>query len=638
MKNIIIGTAGHVDHGKTALIKALTGHDADRLKEEKKRGITIELGFAYLDLPGGERAGIIDVPGHEKFVKNMLAGAGGIDLALLVVAADDGVMPQTREHLGIMNLLGIRSGFIVLTKTDLVEPEWLDMITDEIRGEVAGSFLEGAPVFRTSAHTGQGIDELRAAIFQQIESVTAKNTSEPFRLPVDRVFSVEGFGTVITGTLVEGTLSAGEQVEVYPAATPARVRNLQVHSRDVESAYAGQRVALNLAGLKKDGVDRGDCIAAPGSMQPTRMIDVRLALLPDSLRQLKNGSRLHFYHGASDCLCKLVLLETDEIGPGQEGYAQLRFTTPVAVKKGDRFVVRFYSPVETLGGGIILDTHPQKHRRKSPQVLESLRIRESGSTSENLLQAITEHSPRFTPLADIQRQLKLEDAVFQQDLNTLEQAGSVFRLSDTVAISEAYKRTLGRALQEILDAYHKANPLQAGMRRDELRSRLLPGREQALADRVLELFAADGSITLDKQKAARAGFEVQYSETDRKLADQMQALYQQAGYAPPAMDEVYALDPRHKANIDRVFQAMLADGALVMTDPQVVFSGAVLEDAKEQVRAYLTQHGEITLAQFRDLSGTSRKFALSLLEYFDRHGLTKKVGDVRVLARNTSAQ
>ena len=358
MKNIIIGTAGHVDHGKTALIKALTGIETDRIKEEKKRGITIELGFAYLDLPDGEKAGIIDVPGHEKFVKNMLAGAGGIDLALLVVAADEGFMPQTREHLGILSLLNISEGIIVVTKKDMVDEDWLEIVCDEVRQEVQGTFLENAQIIPVSSYTGEGIEQLRQAIFTMIDQKTQiKNLDVPFRIPVDRIFSVEGFGTVITGTLIEGTMKVGDPVTVYPSRIESRIRNLQVHSQDVQEAYAGQRVAVNLAGLKKTDLNKGDVIAVPDSMHTTMMIDIHLTVLKDCDREIRNATRLHLYHGARDILCKIVLLDRDSVGAGESCYAQLRLEEEIAVKTGDGriFVEAIDCRPQRAGNAWILD-------------------------------------------------------------------------------------------------------------------------------------------------------------------------------------------------------------------------------------------------------------------------------------------
>lgn len=633
MKNTIIGTAGHVDHGKTLLIKALTGMDTDRLKEEKKRGITIDLGFAWLTMPDGERVGIVDVPGHERFVKNMLSGAGGINLALLVVAADDGVMPQTREHLDILSLLDIQQGIVVITKADLVEEEWIDIVKEDIAKAVKDTFLRDAPMVAVSSYTGQGIDALRALIFEKAQAAANHNLSRPFRVPVDRVFSVEGFGTVITGTLIEGSLSEGDEVEIYPSGLRSSIRNLQVHSQDVETAWAGQRVAVNLAGIKRDEVSRGDTIAAPRSMRNTRMLDVKIRALSEGKRTLKNGSRLHFYHGAREELCKLSLLGCDALSPGQEAYAQLRFTEEVAAKKGDRFIVRFYSPIETVGGGIVLDPSPQKHRRGDEQVRQALRVRETGSASENLLQAILDASPRFTQLAEVQKLLAMDSETFRQQLESLLAEGSVIRLSAKTAIAADFKDTLGRRLCKILRDYHAANPLQAGMRRDELRGRLMPGRELSLADKMLSLYEQEGLIVASGPKIALSDFRIEYSESEKKLRDEIGAQMLASEFTPPSPEELFAQRPKEKAAAKRVFDALLDTGVLTMVAPQMVFRAETVEKARAMVEAFAREHGQITLAQFRDMIGASRKYALALLEYFDRQGITRMENDARVLVK-----
>ena len=631
MSNIIIGTAGHVDHGKTSLIKALTGIDTDRLEEEKKRGITIDLGFAHLPLENGRIAGIVDVPGHEKFIANMLAGAGGIDLALLVVAADDGVMPQTREHLGILRLLGISSGVIAITKADLVEPDWIELVREDIQELVAGSFLEGAAILPVCAHTGDGIEKLREAISRIAEKFEDGKAQGAFRLPVDRVFSVEGFGTVVTGTLVEGSLSKGDEVEVYPGGMKVKVRGLQVHARDMATAQAGCRVAVNLAGIGRDEIGRGDVIAAPDSMTHSMMLDVRLSILPDSERVIENGSRLHFYHGCRVALCKLVLLDSDKLSPGQEGFAQLRFTERMSAKKNDRFVLRFYSPLETVGGGVILDPAPARRRRHNEKVLSALSIRESGSIPENLLQAIAEGSPRLAPISDVKRLLGLASHVFEEELAALIRGGEVLMVGEKIAIDDGFRLKTQNRLVEILSTYHNENPLQQGMRREELRGRLLPGREPAAAEKLLGIFAKMGIFNLDGQVATLAGFEPKGNENEQKLAEKVENLFRQAGHTPPGLDEVYNSFPGQRGGAKKVLEALLARGTLVAVSPQIYFHSEVYAQAKVEVTEFIGQNGEITLAEARHLFGSSRKFALSLLEHFDRHGITKKVGDSRVM-------
>ena len=487
MKNIIIGTAGHVDHGKTALIKALTGIETDRIKEEKKRGITIELGFAYLDLPDGEKAGIIDVPGHEKFVKNMLAGAGGIDLALLVIAADEGFMPQTREHLGILSLLNIPEGIIVITKKDMVDEDWLEVVCEDIRNEVKGTFLENAQMIAVSSYTGEGIEELRQAIFQLIDQKTQiKNLDIPFRIPIDRIFSVEGFGTVITGTLIEGKMKVGDPVTIYPSRLESRIRNLQVHSHDVEEAYAGQRVAVNLAGLKKTDLNKGDVVAAPNSMHTTMMIDIKLTVLKDCEREILNATRLHLYHGARDVLCKIVLLDRDSISAGESCYAQLRLEEEIAVKTGDRFVLRFYSPLETIGGGVVLDSNPFKHKRNDPQVLESLNIKENGSDKEKISAALKDYSSRFETLDFLQVQTTIPKEQFDQQIQKLIKDKIAFRISDNVVIHVDYLNHLKDVAVKMLTAYHAENPLRDGMKRDEFRGKFIKYEDMSVVDKITD--------------------------------------------------------------------------------------------------------------------------------------------------------
>ena len=631
MNHTIIGTAGHVDHGKTLLIKALTGMDTDRLEEEKRRGITIDLGFAWLTLPDGRRVGIVDVPGHERFVRNMLAGAGGINLALLVIAADDGVMPQTREHLDILSLLGVEDGIIVITKADLVEEEWIDVVKEDIKEEVKSSFLRDAPMLSVSAVTGQGIDALRALIVEKARTAANRNLSRPFRIPLDRVFSVEGFGSVATGTLIEGSLSEGSEVEIYPSGQRLKVRKIQVHGEAVDTGWAGQRVAVNLAGAKRSEVRRGDTLAAAGSMQNARMIDAKVCALASSKRTLKNGSRLHFFHGARNVLCKLILLNCDNLEAGQEAYAQLRFTQDIAVKKGDRFVLRFYSPIETVGGGVVLDPSPQKHRRNDERVVEALSIREMGSASETLLQAILEASPKYPQAAEIQRQLAMDGKTFHDTLESLIAEGSVVRLSAKTVVAAAFRDTLGVRLTQILREYHATNPLQVGMRRDELRGRLMPGLEKSLADRMLALFEQEGLIAASGTKIALSGFSVEYSESDKRLLAEIETHLRASEFTPPSQEDFYALYPKEKAVLKRIFEALLDAGSLIMVAPQMVFLRETVEKAWEMVEAFIRQHGQITVAQFRDMIGASRKYALALLEYFDRQSWTRLVNDARVL-------
>ena len=521
MKHVIIGTAGHVDHGKTLLVKALTGIDTDRLVEEKKRGITIELGFAHLDFDDGTQAGIVDVPGHEKFIKNMLAGAGGIDLAMLVVAADEGFMPQTVEHLGILSLLGIQDGLVVITKCDMADPEWVEMVKEDVRTHVEGTFLEGKPVFTVSAYTGQGIPELRQALKELVQKAAEKNMRTPFRLPIDRVFSVDGFGTVVTGTLIEGSVSNGDMAEILPGGVQARVRNLQVHDRDVETAYAGQRVAINLAGVKKADLGRGDVIARLGSVRTSLMLDARLQNLKNSQRTILSGSQVHLYHGSAVRLCKVVLLDRDALQPGESCYAQLRLTEEIAAKRGDRFVIRFYSPLETIGGGVVLDDLPRRHKRGDQAVLEALAIRESGSGDDQLVQLVAEHGHSLPTLEKLAAPQNLDREELGRSLEELTSAGKVLQPLPGRYLAASVFDAIWDSCRGLLEQYHRQNPLHAGMKVAELRQKLLKNTDQAVADAILAALAREGKIKAVADRYALADFAVHLTKRQSAIREKL---------------------------------------------------------------------------------------------------------------------
>ena len=630
MKHIIIGTAGHVDHGKTALIRALTGIETDRIKEEKKRGITIELGFAYLDLPDGSKAGIIDVPGHEKFVKNMLAGAGGIDLALLVVAADEGFMPQTREHLGILSLLGIPEGLIVVTKKDMVDDDWLEVVCDDIREEVKGTFLEKAPIFPVSSYTGEGIDELRQGIVSLIDaSAQLKNPNTPFRIPVDRVFSIEGFGTVITGTLIEGQMNVGDPVTIYPQGLQTKVRNLQVHSQDVDSAYAGQRVAVNLAGLKKTDLKKGDVVAQQNSMHCSMMLDVKLQILKDCQRDIFNGSRLHLYHGARDILCKCVLLDREVLTAGEAAYAQLRLDEELAATAGDRFILRFYSPVETIGGGLVLDSDPMKHKRNDPEVLRAMALKDKGSEKEKIEEALREYSFRYETLDFLKIHTNIDGELFDSVVKVLLEEGRLYPINQNVVIHQDFLRALEQRATRLLEAYHQENPLRPGMKRDEFRSKLFPGQDIALADKVTDYMVADGVLSAPSGAVALASFGVQFSAQQQQLMEKLEKLFLDSGYATPSLDEVTSQFAKEKG-FKQVLESMINEGKLIKLSDQILYHAEVYQRALDTVRAYAAEHGQVTLGETRDLLGSSRKYTLALLEYWDRKNVCKKQGEARI--------
>ncbi len=634
MKHVIIGTAGHVDHGKTLLIKALTGIETDRLIEEKKRGITIELGFAHLDWPDGTQAGIVDVPGHERFIKNMLSGAGGIDLAMLVVAADEGFMPQTVEHLNILTLLGIRDGLVVITKKDMVDEEWLEMMQEEIHEKVKGSFLEGKPIMTVSAYTGEGIAELKEALHGLVHAAAEKSVRVAFRLPVDRVFSVDGFGTVVTGTLIEGCMNEGDAAELVPSGAETRIRNLQVHGQDVKTAYAGQRVAVNLAGLKKTDIARGDAVAKPGSVRISMMLDVKLRNLRDSGRVITNGMQVHLYHGAAVMLAKVVLLDREALEPGESGYAQLRLTEPIATKNGDRFVVRFYSPLETIGGGVILDDAPLRHKRNVPAVIEALRIKESGSSGDKVTQTVAEFQLQLPTVEKIAAKLGADGETLRAELSELAAAGRLVEPLPERYIAANVLDTLADTARGLLAAYHKANPLHAGMKNAEFRQKLVKNTDQTTADALIASLVRENVIKRAGERYALADFEIHYTKRQTAIRTKLLQYYNGAGIEPASVDEVNAAFAQNeRTDLKQVMDSVLTGGELVMLSPQICYSRAAYETVCAAAKAHFAQHDTITLAELRDALSTSRKYALAALEYFDKVGITKKEGDLRKLNR-----
>ncbi len=634
MSYVIVGTAGHVDHGKTCLIRALTGKNTDRLKEEQQRGITIELGFADMTAPDGTDIGIIDVPGHEKFIKNMLAGIGGIDIVLLVVAADEGVMPQTVEHLDIMRLLNIKRGIIVITKADLVDADWIEMIEGDIREACKGCFLENAPAIAVSSETGQGIEELKGMIFEMIRQVEPKNNNPSLlRIPMDRVFTISGFGTVITGTLMQGTIKQGQEVVIYPEGLTARVRNVQVHNQMVEAAFAGQRTAVNLTGIKKEDIKRGDVLAAPGSITPSKRVDVKLSMLADSKRSISSGDTLHFYYGACEALCKITLLDKDILTAGEDCYAQVFFPDgEAALKQDDLFVVRFFSPVETIGGGKVLDADAPRHKRHDEKILEALRVRESGDDTAVLEQALKDNSRSFASYEALAKQLgtSSEDALAK--LQHLEAQSKAFKLSDKIYISMDYVKLADDTALKILHEFHSKNPLTPGMAKEEFRSRFVSAMkigDPRNADAVLQLLSSLGNIVVGENSVKASDFEVKYTKSQRAALDQMRKAYADAGYEAPETDSVLSLF-KDKTEARQLLMGLLASGELVRLSQTNLIDAGAMNRAVELVRSLLDKNGSFTIAEFRDAIGTSRKFALLILGYCDSRRITKLVEDRRI--------
>lgn len=634
MQNVIVGTAGHVDHGKTCLIKALSGIDTDRLKEEKKRGITIELGFANLIDTDGVHIGIIDVPGHEKFVKNMLAGIGGIDLVLLVVALDEGVMPQTVEHFEILKMLQIRQGIVVLTKSDTVDSDWADMVEEDVRELIKGSFLEQAELIRVSSYTGENIDVLRQKIVTMAKQAgKRREEKELFRLPIDRVFTMEGFGTVVTGTLVEGMCEAGEEVMVYPQERLLKIRGVQSHGQKEEKASAGQRTAINLAGIKKEELSRGQVLAYPGSLVNSTMVDATLRLFDSTQRKLKNGDRVHLSYGSAQAIGKVILLDCEVVEAGQEALVQLRFDDPICVKRNDKFIIRFYSPVETFGGGTILNPAADKHKRGQEDIIESLRLKKTGTDMEILEQMVNEESRRFPEAKDLAAWMDLTVSEAEQMLDTLRNKKKILHLNDGSFVGKAYWEKVSELANQVLAHFHRENPIVEGMDREELKSRLAE-RMHLKSGKKAEALMAELEkrkvITIQGSIVSVAGFTVSYSDEASQMMTDMENIYKKAGIEVPSTDElVGAYKDRKQAR--QVLSELTKKGILVKAGTGVLMHKEHWDRALSVLRDHLASHPQITLGEFRDLLGTSRKYAVMLLETYDQMKITKKIGDARVL-------
>lgn len=635
MKNVIIGTAGHIDHGKTTLIKALTGRDTDRLREEKERGISIELGFTYFDLPSGRRAGIIDVPGHERFIKNMLAGAGGIDAVILVIAADEGVMPQTREHLNILSLLQVKKGIIALTKKDMVDQEWLEMITEQVREETSDTFLKDAKIIPVSSINGEGLPELIAEIDSLTETVKEKDSREVFRLPVDRAFTITGFGTVVTGTLISGSINEGDKIEIYPRKTETKVRSIQVHEKNVKTAYAGQRVAINITNIKLDEIRRGDILAQPGRMEPTMMLDARLEILKNADKIIDNRDRLRFYHGTSEIMCRVVLLDREELKPGEGAFVQLRLEEDTACMKGDRFVIRTYSPMLTIGGGTILEPNPPKRKRFKEEVIDELKIKEQGNPAEIVERYLIQNSDKFPEKKTVLKATgnvtpELYDKIASELLE--KQLIFEFRLGEeTYMLHVKYLRDVETKLTELLKSFHKRNPLKSGISKEELRTKVFENIKPRLADMVFGYFEANGIIRLENQYASLSDFKVQFNRQQEHIRDVILQEYKKNRFNPPRLLELVEANRFDRNQCQEVFNALIEMGELMKIDEDIAFLKDAYDEAVVLLRKYIKEHGSIQLGQFRDLLGTSRKYAMAFLDYFDQNKITKRVGDNRVL-------
>lgn len=629
MKNIIIGTAGHIDHGKTTLIKALTGRNTDRWEEEQRRGITIDLGFTYFDLPGGDRAGIIDVPGHEKFINNMVAGVVGMDLVLLVIAADEGIMPQTREHVDILHLLGIEKSIIVLNKCDLVDEEWLDLVEEEVREELAGTFLEHAPVAKVSAATGQGLEELIQIIEKMTEDdLTPKDIHTIPRLPVDRVFTLSGFGTIITGTLVSGTIHKEDTLEMYPVGKECKIRSIQVHGTDRDVCYAGQRVAINLSNVKKKEIARGCVLAPKNSMKNTDLLDVKLNVLDSSMRVLTNHSRLHFFTGTSEILCRAVLLDKEEIGPGESGYVQLRLEEEIAVRRGDKFVVRFYSPMETIGGGVILEPNPGVKKRFHQDVIDELKRKESGSVADVIELHIREHGKTLITLAELAKMTALSEQEIQEAAEELKSQGQIeeFQLKkDTWFWHADSRRAATEEILAALTAYETKYPYRYGMKKAEVQGIYFQKIRPNLFDRIIEFLEEEGCVKREGEFLCTPDYQVRKDGVFDQVSSVLLDTFKKARFDFVRYSEI-SLPKVERETGDDILNILLVEGSVVKVTEDMYTLKDYMEEARLAISAHLADDPVITIAQVRDMFQTSRKSAKPILEYMDSIKVTKKTG------------
>jgi len=628
-KKRVVGTAGHIDHGKTALVKALTGIDADRLPEEKRRGITIDLGFASW-FTDDYQIGFVDVPGHERFIKNMLAGVGGIDLAMLVIAADEGVMPQTREHLAICSLLRIKSGLIALTKTDLVEADWLELVREDLATLTRGTFLAGAPIVPVSAKTGQGMDALRATLRDLASTVPSRASDQLARLPIDRVFTIKGFGTVVTGTLMAGRVRVDDRVEVFPGGLQAKVRGLQTHGHAVPESSAGQRTAVNLQGVERAAVERGHVLGLAGTLVPSVLVDGTLELLADAPRPLETRDRVRVHAGTSEIMARVLLLESQELMPGQTAFVRFRLEGPLVALPGDRFVIRSYSPMVTIGGGTLLDIAPPRFKRKAPALVAHLTLLRDGAPDAVVEEHIRHAGGAGVRVATLSGRVPFGPERLRALLGSLQAAGRVAAVDrDWFVHPESLSRLRGLALAA-LEQFHRAFPLRPGMSREELRGRAGAADERVFGH-LLETLAAEGVVQTERDKVRLAAHEIRLSAAQQTIVDRVEQEFRTAAAAPPSPEEALtraglAGDEEHE-----LFQHLVEGRKLVRVKDSLYFHAEALASIEERLVAMLRERKEIGPADIKDLLGISRKYAIPLLEFFDTRRVTARVGERRVL-------
>ncbi len=635
MKQIILGTAGHIDHGKTSLIKALTGTDTDRLKEEKLRGITIELGFASLDLPSGQHIGIVDVPGHEKFIKNMVAGATGIDIVVMVIAADEGVMPQTREHMEICTLLGVKHGFVVLTKIDLVDEEWLELAMEDVKEFIQGTFLEDTPIVPVSSTTGQGIPEFIKTLDELSTKIPERTSTGLFRLPVDRVFTMKGFGTVITGSLISGHIKVGDTIMIYPSLTTSKIRGIQVHNQSVNEAEAGMRTAINFQGLEKASVNRGDVLANPATLTASYMADVSLNFLSSNSKPAKNRMLVRFHTGTSEVLGNMILLEKEELYPGETTVVQLRLDSPVALVKDDRFVLRSYSPVRTIGGGHVLNPIPQKHKRFKPDLIKGVKSLVSSGPEEITSYHVDESGYRGLSFSNLKLMTNAAEKQLDNIIQGLLSKKTIIQVDRENRIY-IHKNTFDKLSKEIKDhlgSYHNNYPLKAGMPKEELKTKFPPAMNSKLFNLMLNQMIKSNDIAAEEETVRLAEHKVTLGVDQKGIQKKILDTYIKSGLTPPYFKELAKGLGVDVTRANDVLTLLVDEGIIIKTKEDLFFHKDAVNDLQKKLVDFLSSKGEITTPQFKDMTGVSRKFVIPLIEYFDSKKVTLRIGDIRKLRK-----
>jgi len=633
LKQLILGTAGHIDHGKTSLIKAMTGIDTDRLKEEKLRGITIELGFASIKLPSGQHIGIVDVPGHEKFVKNMVAGATGIDIVALIVAADEGVMPQTREHMEICTLLGIKHGIVVLTKIDLVDDEWMELVTEDVREFVQGSFLEDAPVVHVSSTTGQGIKDIVNTLDKLSSDVPERPRSSLFRLPVDRVFTMKGFGTVITGTIMSGKISVGDMIMVYPNLITSKVRGLQVHGESVNEAESGMRTAINFQGLERTSVNRGDVLAFPDTLKQSYMLDISVHYLKSNTKALKNRTQLRFHIGTRENMGTLVLLDREELHPGETIEAQIRLDSTMTCVKDDRFVLRSYSPVKTIGGGQILNPVPRKHRLFDRNVTDGLKSLVGSNNDEIISYHVDQAGNTGISFSDLKIMANLPEKQLQSVISGLLSSRTLIQVDKEKRIF-IHLKTLDRlseATIEFLTNYHKSNPLKTGMPKEELKSKYRPSIDTKLFNLLLNQMIKNKEVITEEDTVRLEGYKIALQVDQEDIRKKIINVYIKSDLKPPYFKALCSELGVDVSAAGDVLLLLVKKGDIIKAKDDLYFHSGAIDNLKKRLVEFLKENGEITTPQLKEITGVSRKYTIPLIEYFDSQKITLRIGDVRKL-------